>query len=132
MPFDGNMKMLLWIMAAGALAYGAVLGGLFMCQRSLLFRPEANLPTPEQLGLRDIEVVQLRADDGVPLFAWYAKPLRDDGFVVLYLHGNAGHIGHRAERVRRLTALGWGVFLLEYRGYGGNPGKPTEAGWATA
>ena len=27
-----------------------------------------------------------------------------------------------------MADFGWGVFLLEYRGYGGNPGQPTEAG----
>ena len=28
-----------------------------------------------------------------------------------------------------LAAAGYGVFLPEYRGYGGNPGKPTEQGF---
>jgi hypothetical protein len=48
--------------------------------------------------------------------------------VVLYLHGNAAHIGHRTYRLERFQRLGWGVLLLEYRGYGGNPGRPSEAG----
>jgi pimeloyl-ACP methyl ester carboxylesterase len=48
--------------------------------------------------------------------------------VLLFLHGNAGHVGHRIERLRRFAAQGWGVLLVEYRGYGGNPGSPSEAG----
>ncbi len=48
--------------------------------------------------------------------------------MVLHLHGNAGNIGHRAYRLGPFKLLGWGVLLLEYRGYGGNPGQPSEAG----
>jgi fermentation-respiration switch protein FrsA (DUF1100 family) len=47
---------------------------------------------------------------------------------VLYLHGNAGNIGHRAPRLAALAGFGWGVLMLEYRGYGGNAGEPSETG----
>jgi uncharacterized protein len=46
------------------------------------------------------------------------------------LHGNGGNIAYRAERLRRFARAGWGTLLLEYRGYGGNPGTPTEEGLA--
>jgi fermentation-respiration switch protein FrsA (DUF1100 family) len=115
-------------LAFAVLLYGIVLGGLYAFQRNLLYRPEANLPPPETLGLADIAVLRFAADDGNPLFAWYAAPARMDDYVVLYLHGNAGHIGYRAHRLHRMVVLGWGVFLLEYRGFGGNPGQPTEQG----
>jgi fermentation-respiration switch protein FrsA (DUF1100 family) len=59
--------------------------------------------------------------------AWHL-PAAAGSPVVLYLHGNGGHIGHRAERVRRIAALGWGGLFVSYRGYGGNPGRPDEAG----
>jgi len=110
------------------LLYGLILLWLYVFQRRLLFRPEADLPPPEQFGLHDIAVPRFAAADGNPLFAWYAAPARPDGYVVLYLHGNAGHIGYRAHRAHRLMAFGWGVCLLEYRGFGGNPGQPSETG----
>src|SRR3954470_6095203 len=110
------------------LLYAIVLNGLYLAQRRLLFRPDTNLSPPQLLGLPEVEVVSLRADDGNPLFGWFTGPAQPGGYVVLYLHGNAGHIGHRANRLRRMAEFGWGVFLLEYRGYGGNPGQPTEAG----
>jgi len=120
------------ILAAGlvvaVLLYGLVLLWLYLVQRRLLFRPEADLPPPDQFGLHEIAVLRFAAADGNPLFAWYAAPARPDGYVVLYLHGNAGHIGYRAHRAHRLMAFGWGVCLLEYRGFGGNPGQPTETG----
>jgi fermentation-respiration switch protein FrsA (DUF1100 family) len=58
-------------------------------------------------------------------------PARNGDPVVLYLHGNAGHIGHRAFRLEVFGRLGWGALLLEYRGYGGNPGRPSEWGLTT-
>ena len=73
-------------------------------------------------------MLRLQTSDGLSLLAWYLPPAEPDGFVVLYLHGNGGHIGHRGERLRKFHAAGWGALLLEYRGYGGNPGTPTEAG----
>jgi fermentation-respiration switch protein FrsA (DUF1100 family) len=122
------MKLFAIGLVLAILLYAIVLGGLYIFQRRLLYRPEAELPSPEQLGLRDIAIPRFAADDGNPLFAWYANPKAPDGYVLLYLHGNAGNIGYRAHRMHRMTELGWGVLLLEYRGFGGNPGQPTEAG----
>lgn len=36
--------------------------------------------------------------------------------------------GHRADVLERLQALGYGVFVLDYRGYGGSEGSPSEDG----
>ena len=49
---------------------------------------------------------------------------------VLYLHGNAGHVGHRARLGARLhEALRCNVLLLSYRGYrGSSPCAPSEDG----
>ena len=44
-------------------------------------------------------------------------------------HGNAGHIGHRVEKFTPFLDEGYGLLLVEYRGYGENPGKPTEDGF---
>ena len=48
---------------------------------------------------------------------------------VLYLHGNAGNIGHRLVNVQGLyNSIGCNVALLEYRGYGRSEGTPSEEG----
>ncbi len=72
--------------------------------------------------------VQLTTADGLSLLAWYL-PARADRPVILYFHGNGGNIGHRAARLQRFAGEGYGVLMPEYRGYGGNPGRPTEAGF---
>jgi fermentation-respiration switch protein FrsA (DUF1100 family) len=49
---------------------------------------------------------------------------------VLVANGNGGHRGLRAPLARRLGEAGLAVLLFDYRGYGGNPGSPSEAGLA--
>jgi uncharacterized protein len=48
----------------------------------------------------------------------------------LVLPGNAGNRHARAPLATALHARGLGVLLLDYRGYGGNPGRPSEDGLA--
>lgn len=110
-----------------AVIYAAVLAALFALQRQILFRPDHDRPAAARAGVAGLETVSLATADGLSLLAWFL-PARGAGPVVLYLHGNAGHIGHRSDRVRRFAELGWGVLLVEYRGYGGNPGAVGEAG----
>ena len=119
---------MIWLPIAGVLLYGAVVAGLYTFQRRLLYLPDRTQPDPVQAGLPDAKVLSIATLDGLTLTAWHFPPAMPEGFTVLLLHGNAGNIGHRAGRVRRMRAAGWGVLLLEYRGYGGNPGSPTEDG----
>lgn len=114
-------------LAVPAALYLLALGVLFVAQRQILFRPDHAPPLAERIGQAGLATVRIATADGLDLLAWELAAA--DGVpVVLYLHGNAGHVGHRAERVRRIAALGWGALFVEYRGYGGNPGAPDEAG----
>jgi pimeloyl-ACP methyl ester carboxylesterase len=75
--------------------------------------------------------VTLRTEDGLDLTAWHAPATGPGtGVTVLVLPGNAGSRELRVPLARALTAAGFDVLLLEYRGYGGNPGSPTEEGLA--
>lgn len=107
--------------------YGLVLGGLFVFQRSMLYVPPSDRPDIAAAAEPGIETVTLRSEDGLELFHWYRPPEAPDGPVILLFHGNAGHIGDRVPKYRPLLDAGFGVFFAEYRGYGGNPGQPTES-----
>ena len=109
-------------------AYAALVGGLYLFQRQLLYLPDRT--RPELAGLAELGVreVTLSTDDGLSLFSWYL-PARPGRPVIAYFHGNGGHIGYRAERLLRFAREGYGVLMAEYRGYGGNPGTPSEAGF---
>ena len=120
--------MLLALGGAIVLGAGLLLGGIYGMQRRLIYFPDNNLPHPAAVGLPGVQVGRIQTSDGLSLIAWYTAPEGAGIFVVLYLHGNAGNIAHGASRILRFAELGWGVLLPEYRGYGGNPGTPSEQG----
>jgi fermentation-respiration switch protein FrsA (DUF1100 family) len=116
------------LLGFGLVAYAALLGGLFFFQRQLLYFPDKTRPGLaglEQLGVRE---AILSTEDGLSLLSWYL-PGHPGRPVILYFHGNGGHVGYRVERLLRFAREGYGVLMPEYRGYGGNPGTPTETGF---
>ncbi len=121
------MRGLLTILSVIACGYGMLLAALYLLQRQMLYSPDPTVPSTVESGLPDLSVVRLRTADGLDLLAWY-RPARAGRATILYLHGNAGHIGYRGRRVRPFLDHGFGLLLLEYRGFGGNPGRPSEAG----
>ena len=107
--------------------YGLVLGGLYIFQRSLLYMPPGAHAEITLTERADLEVVTTMTRDGLVLEHWYRPPADPDGPVVLMFHGNAGHIGDRVPKYRPFYDAGLGIFMVEYRGYNGNPGRPSEA-----
>jgi fermentation-respiration switch protein FrsA (DUF1100 family) len=123
------MKTGLVVTALVAIAlYCLVVGLLAWQQRRFLYVPDPRRPDLQATGVADAQVVSVHTVDGLDLLAWWVAPSGAAMPVVLYLHGNAGNIEDRARRFAQVSRSGWGMLLLEYRGYGGNPGAPTEAG----
>jgi fermentation-respiration switch protein FrsA (DUF1100 family) len=108
--------------------YGLLVTVIFLYQRQMVFRPDLTPPDLVRAGVTGVRPMTVTTVDGLSLLAWYMPPVRDGGHVVFYLHGNGGNIGYRANRLGPFRVLGWGALLVEYRGYGGNPGQPSEAG----
>ncbi|MGA1488987.1 MAG: alpha/beta hydrolase [Planctomycetota bacterium] len=100
---------------------------LFLGQRWLLFPRDASpVPLPDGgVGAR-VRAVTLRTEDGLDLTAWF-HPGSPRALVILF-PGNGGNRGGRYEFVQMIRNQGCSVLQVEYRGYGGNPGKPSEAG----
>ena len=121
------MSSLKWFLLVAAAGYVALLALLYVAQRSLLYFPDPRRLHPTAAGLAQAEEVSLQAADGVRLRTWHVPP-REGMPVVLYFQGNGGGLDLRAERFRKVTADGTGLLALNYRGYGGSDGKPTEAG----
>lgn len=109
-----------------------VLGLFWTFQRSLVYFPDPAAPGPVEEVLPGARELALRTDDGLDLTAWFlpADPLTDRELAVLYAPGNGGHRAGRAGIARELADRGFSVLLLDYRGFGGNPGSPTEDGVA--
>lgn len=117
----------------GVLAVGVVAGYLllvavlYILQRRMIYVPDRRLPDPGRSELPDARVMETTTADGLRLRFWYVAAKTGFPTVVLF-HGNAGNIKLWAVRGRQLADAGLGVVLAEYRGYGGNPGRPTEQG----
>ncbi|MFI7545242.1 alpha/beta hydrolase [Actinoplanes sp. NPDC049599] len=102
-------------------------------QRRLIYFPDRTAPPPADRALAGARDVTLRTTDGLSLGAWLVTPppgTPDRHRAVLVAHGNAGNRYGRAPLATALAAHGLTVLLVDYRGYGGNPGSPTEDGLA--
>jgi len=81
----------------------------------------------EPAGL-DFEDVWFESADGTKLHGWYC-PATEPLAVILFAHGNGGHLAHRAEVLKFLqTELNVSVMMFDYRGYGRSEGVPTVKG----
>jgi len=96
-------------------------------EHKFLFFPETTIyETPADYGL-SYEEVRYATSDGVSIGAWFV-PAKDDAPVMLWCHGNAGNISHRAHNIAHLVPWGISVFIFDYRGFGTSTGAITEDG----
>ena len=121
-----DMPLLLTIVV---FAIVALLFFFWITQRGLLYFPGSGPVAPAASVLRGAEDVGLETEDGLRLGAWFLPPAGNpSGVTILVFNGNAGDRSHRAGLARALADSGHAVLVFDYRGYGGNPGTPTERG----
>ncbi len=109
--------------------YALLVVFVYFYQRHLQYFPDKTNPgAPADSNVPEMSVVYVTTSDGVKLLSWFAPPKKKDGKIAVIFHGNAGNIGGRGIKARYFLDRGYGVFLSEYRGFGGNPGNPTEQG----
>ena len=105
-------------------------------QRRIIYLPDRSSPPHASAALPGGQDVTLHTRDGLALTAWYvpapsrhsSAPASECPMTVLVAPGNGGNRAGRTALALGLIDRGYGVLLLEYRGYGGNPGSPTEHG----
>jgi fermentation-respiration switch protein FrsA (DUF1100 family) len=117
-----------WLIVLVAV-YVSLCAAAYLLQRSFLYFPMGAAGTPAAAGLKGFDAVALETSDRLKLVAWYRAPPDQAAAVVVLFHGNAGSIADRAFKAEVFAQAGFGVLLVEYRGYGGNPGAPSEAGF---
>jgi len=95
---------------------------------AMIYYPERGFEVrPTAVGLK-YEDVWLTASDGVRIHGWYVPAMNAEAPTVLFLHGNAGNISHRLEKLEILHQLGAATLIIDYRGYGQSAGHPNETG----
>jgi len=108
-------------------AAAVLLAWLYLIQERLIFYPQ---PAPTQAPFASgyaIAEVHVATEGGLSLRGWLAKPFAGASQrlpLTIYFGGNA-------EETSGMVALaghfpGWSLLTVNYRGYGGNPGSPTE------
>ncbi len=116
------IRSLAGLVAIPVAAYLVLCVYFYVNQRSMLYFP-----------------VRVASDDPIPsgLERWTASSGQSIGWMtsdgdasrpILLLHGNSGHARQRISIVQRLRQAGITakIFLLEYPGFGGRAGQPTE------
>jgi fermentation-respiration switch protein FrsA (DUF1100 family) len=114
---------------------------IWLGQRRMIYFPFGDVPPPAAVGLRSAEEVSFTTEDGLTLGGWFVpansssrslvlSSTSRSGITVIVFNGNGGHRGFRAPLAAALAERGIATLLFDYRGYGGNPGSPSEQGLA--
>ncbi len=126
-PTMTSRRWVRWASLIGV-SYLALLGIMMAIEDSLIFFPSVypeGFWKPEEFKFED---AWFTASDGTSLHGWYV-PHPQPRAVILFAHGNAGNLSHRAEILELLAnRLAVSVLIFDYRGYGRSEGRPSEAG----
>ena len=114
------------------LLVGVVVGMLTALQRQLIYFPDSTRVPPAGDVIEGARDITLHTSDGLALGAWFVPANADSDMrmAVLVAPGNGGNRSGRAGLATELSRRGLAVLLMDYRGYGGNPGSPSEDGLA--
>lgn len=129
----GRGRRLLLALLTGVLVVAIGFGVLWAVQRQLIYFPDDRDVPPADAVIVGARDVTLHTADGLELGAWFVPEpagAAARGMAVLVAPGNGGNRLDRAGLAEALRDRGFAVLLLDYRGYGGNPGTPSEEGLA--
>ena len=119
----------LWILlTAIALTYVIALAGLYWLQGRLVYPLEQIAALKNAELEQQTEAIGIKTEDNLTLTARYKAPPGKTAPTIILFHGNGEDLTQRGHIALEMIEAGYGVLLAEYRGYGGNPGKPHEAG----
>ena len=122
-----DMNWLFSTLALVCVCYLSIVAGMYILQRGFMYLPDKHDYSPANVGLSGVDVIGIETSDGEHLQAWHL-PAKPGQPTILYLHGNAGSIASRAERLAFYQQHGLGALLVSYRGYGTSSGTPSQDG----
>ncbi len=97
---------------------------LWMFQRRLMYFPTQHLGDLPP----SVEEVAYSTADQLNMKAWFLATESQPVGTVIVFNGNAGNRADRWPLGEALRTSGFSVLLVDYRGYGANPGSPSQAG----
>jgi fermentation-respiration switch protein FrsA (DUF1100 family) len=94
----------------------------------MVFYPDrVNYGSPADFGLA-CEDVWLTTADCVRVHGWFLPHGNKTACTCLLLHGNAGNLTARLDKLQILRDAGLSVLIIDYRGYGRSEGHVSEVG----
>lgn len=81
-------------------------------------------PASQGIGFKDL---QITTSDDVRLHGWWMEHPSPRA-AVIYWHGNGGNLSLWIDVLADIQRRGFSVLAVDYRGYGGSEGSPTERG----
>ena len=108
------------------LIYFVITVVVYFFQRKLLYHPFSPQITGKGL-IHNFETINFKTSDNFELKGWFhLKNLNKK--TILFLHGNAGNLDNRIDKLNFLGNMDINFLIISWRGYSGNPGNPSETG----
>ena len=99
---------------------------VYFYQRKLLYHPFSPQITGEGL-VHNFETINFKTSDNFVLKSWFHLK-NSNKKTILFLHGNAGNLDNRIDKLNSLGSMDINFLIISWRGYSGNSGNPSEAG----
>ena len=96
--------------------------------RNRIFQPQTLSETPVSWTTSAPENLSVQTADGLTLDGYYWPADPGNRTLIVSFHGNGFNQLVGAERAEPFRTGGHGVLVASYRGYGSNPGRPSEDG----
>lgn len=116
------------IFAIGVAGYLGLLGILYFGQRDILYHPTQIVPDPAAFGVPEMAAHRVDSEGGARPLIWWRPPVNSSYPVIVYFHGNGGHIGSQANLARTYMNAGYGILLAGYQYNADAGGQASEAG----
>lgn len=101
------------------------LGLLAIAPEHILFQGRLNFSVFDLDAEQSLRAFDQRTYDSLTLRSWYRLPTNEKPTIV-YFAGRDGDLLRKPGHLLQLADAGYGLLLVGYRGYGGNPGRPSE------
>ena len=98
---------------------------IYFNQRNLLYLPSENNYLDDPIKF-EYEEHFIKVDKDIKIKSWLIKKDLNKYKTILFLHGNAGNLFNRSYKLNELNKLELNILIISWRGFSGNPGKPTE------
>jgi uncharacterized protein len=123
----GAVRRMLEIALLALGVYVVAVLGMYLGQRSFIYHPSWLAIDARAMRAAGYAPFAVRTADGLDLTAWRRHGDADKPTIVLF-HGNAQDAVKRIDIAAQAARHAYPVVLATYRGFGGNPGKPSEEG----